>query len=137
MNRRSTRGAAAKHLTPEIRPVLAQLAATIARSASSTPAAAEQAVRGSAEQAGVKAAALIHATRVAVTGRAVSAGLFEVLALLGSERVTARLNRAVNYTPRGSGTYPASELKRNSSSSSGESFADLRRYGPSAGRPSA
>jgi glutamyl-tRNA synthetase len=92
-------GAAAKHLTPEIRPVLAQLAARIASLGVFDPAAGEEAVRGSAEQAGVKAAALIHATRVAVTGRAVSAGLFEVLALLGSERVTTRLNRAVDYTP--------------------------------------
>jgi glutamyl-tRNA synthetase len=47
----------------------------------------------------VKAAALIHATRVAVTGRSVSAGLFELLVLLGRNRVIDRLNRAVNYTP--------------------------------------
>ena len=62
-------------------------------------AALEQAVRGTAEHAGVKAAALIHATRVAVTGRAVSAGLFELLALLGRDRVMKRLLRAVTYTP--------------------------------------
>jgi glutamyl-tRNA synthetase len=42
----------------------------------------------------VKAAALIHATRVSVTGRAASPGLFEVLELLGSTRVRARLDRA-------------------------------------------
>ena len=35
--------------------------------------------------------ALIHAIRVAVTGKAVSPGLFEVLALLGRERVHERL----------------------------------------------
>ena len=39
----------------------------------------------------MKAGALIHATRVAVTGRAVSPGLFEVLALLGRDRVVERL----------------------------------------------
>jgi glutamyl/glutaminyl-tRNA synthetase len=59
----------------------------------------EQALRVAAERAGVKAAALIHATRVAVTGRAVSAGLFDLLVLLGRERVVERLGRAVIYTP--------------------------------------
>ena len=43
----------------------------------------------SAEARGVKAATLIHAVRVAVTGKTVSPGLFEVLALLGRERVHA------------------------------------------------
>ena len=42
----------------------------------------------------LKVAALIHATRVAVTGRAVSAGLFDVLVLLGPSRVSRRLRRA-------------------------------------------
>ena len=50
----------------------------------------ETALRGTAEQQGVKAGALIHATRVAVTGRAVSPGLFEVLELLGRERTVTR-----------------------------------------------
>jgi glutamyl-tRNA synthetase len=58
------------------------------------PAVLEAALRNTAEARGVKAASLIHATRVAVTGRAVSPGLFEVLVLLGSERVGARLDRA-------------------------------------------
>ena len=54
----------------------------------------------SAETAGMKAATLIHATRVAVTGRAVSAGLFDVLALLGKSRVVRRVRVAVDYTTR-------------------------------------
>jgi glutamyl/glutaminyl-tRNA synthetase len=40
----------------------------------------------------VKAGALIHPTRVAVTGRAESPGIFEVLALLGRDRVVARID---------------------------------------------
>jgi glutamyl-tRNA synthetase len=91
--------AAAKHLTAEIRPVLTQLASSLQPLPAFDAAGLEQTLRGMAEHAGVKAAALIHATRVAVTGRAVSAGLFEVLALLGRERVTTRLLRAVTYTP--------------------------------------
>ena len=53
----------------------------------------EAAVRGSAAERGIKAGMLIHATRVAVTGRTTSPGLFEVLALLGRERTLARLER--------------------------------------------
>ncbi len=93
------KGAATKHLTPSVQPVLLQLAATLEQLQSFDATAVEQALRATAEQAGLKAAALIHATRVAVTGRAVSAGLFELLALLGAARVTQRLNRAVNYLP--------------------------------------
>jgi len=55
-------------------------------------------LRSTAEMAGVKAAVLIHATRVAMTGRTVSAGLFDVLALLGKSRVVRRLRVAVDYT---------------------------------------
>ena len=54
-------------------------------------AAIEGALRRVAESRGVKAAALIHATRVGVTGQAVSPGLFDVLAILGRDRTVARL----------------------------------------------
>ena len=91
--------AAAKHLSSEIRPPLAHLAATLATLQPFDPSTVEQAVRATAEQAGMKAAALIHAARVAVTGRAVSAGLFDVLVLLGPQRSSRRLERAVNYIP--------------------------------------
>jgi glutamyl-tRNA synthetase len=57
----------------------------------------EAAVRGTAAERGIKAGMLIHATRVAVTGRTASPGLFEVLALLGRERTVARLERLVNF----------------------------------------
>ena len=92
-------GAVGKHLTAAIQPVLARFADAVERQKPGDPAAVEQLLRGTAEQAGVKAAALIHGTRVAVTGRAVSAGLFEVLSLLGVERTVQRLRRAVSYPP--------------------------------------
>jgi glutamyl-tRNA synthetase len=53
----------------------------------------EAAVRRTAEQQDIKAAPLIHATRVAVTGRTASPGIFEVLVLLGRERSVARLEQ--------------------------------------------
>jgi glutamyl-tRNA synthetase len=60
----------------------------------------EGVVRGTAEAAGMKAAALIHATRVALTGRAVSPGLFEVMELLGRKHVSLRLRAAQELLPR-------------------------------------
>jgi len=57
----------------------------------------EAAVRGTAAARGIKAGALIHATRVAVTGRTQSPGLFEVLAWLGRERTRARLQRLLDF----------------------------------------
>ena len=93
--------AAVKHLTTEIRPVLSRLADAIEQDPPAAAGAAELLVRSTAEAAGVKAAALIHATRVAVTGRAVSAGLFEVLTVMGARRTSHRLRRAAAYTSGG------------------------------------
>ncbi len=55
----------------------------------------EQSLRALAESRGIKAGALIQATRLAMTGRMVSPGLFEMLALLGRDRVVARLDRLI------------------------------------------
>ena len=57
-------------------------------------AAIEEALRSAADARGVKAGSLIHAVRVAVTGKTVSPGLFEVLSLLGRDRVRTRLAEA-------------------------------------------
>jgi glutamyl-tRNA synthetase len=59
------------------------------------PGSIEAAVRALADQRGVKAATLIHGIRVAITGKAVSPGLFEVVALVGRERARRRLLAAV------------------------------------------
>jgi len=55
------------------------------------PVATEAALRALAAQRGIKPGVLIHATRVAVVGQAVSPGLFEVLELVGRDRVAERL----------------------------------------------
>jgi glutamyl-tRNA synthetase len=57
----------------------------------------EATVRGTASERGIKAGLLIHATRVAVTGRAASPGLFEVIVLLGRDRTVARLEHLHSY----------------------------------------
>jgi glutamyl-tRNA synthetase len=62
----------------------------------------EAAVRGTASERGLKAGALIHATRVAVTGRTASPGLFEVIVLLGRDRTLNRLEHLQSFlTARG------------------------------------
>ena len=89
--------AVAKHLgNPEVRAVLGTLASGVEALESFNKEALEVLVRGTAESASMKAAALIHATRVAVTGRAVSPGLFEVMDLLGRDRTAHRLRVAQN-----------------------------------------
>jgi glutamyl-tRNA synthetase len=60
----------------------------------------EEAERTTADARGVKAATLSHAVRVAVTGKTVSPGLFEVLALLGRQRVHDRLYAAIRLADR-------------------------------------
>jgi glutamyl-tRNA synthetase len=57
----------------------------------------EQALRRLADERGIKAGVLIHATRIAMTGRMVSPGLFEMLVLLGRERVLARLQAIAEF----------------------------------------
>ena len=57
----------------------------------------EAAVRGTAAERGIKAGPLIHAVRVAATGRTTSPGLFDVLVLLGRERAVQRIERLVRF----------------------------------------
>jgi glutamyl-tRNA synthetase len=57
----------------------------------------ESALRGLAEEEGMKAGPLINATRVALTGQAVAPGLFDVMCVLGQERTVERLRRAAHY----------------------------------------
>lgn len=90
-------GAASKYITAEIRPALTALADELTRATPFDAPTIETVLRATAERCGVKGAPLIHATRVAVTGRAVSAGLFDVLALLGRDRVTGRVRRMADY----------------------------------------
>ena len=57
----------------------------------------ENVVRGTAAERGIKAGPLIHAVRVALTGRTTSPGLFELIVLLGRDETVARLTRVVDY----------------------------------------
>ena len=75
---------------------LAALSATLAAVDPFEAGAIEAAVRSLAEARGVKAGVLIHAARVAVTGRTVSPGIFEVLELVGRDDTIARIADALS-----------------------------------------
>ena len=87
--------AVAKHLAPAETPGhLRAVAEAFDALETFDPASLESALRAVAEARGIKAGALIHAVRVALTGRTVSPGLFEVAALLGRARTADRLATA-------------------------------------------
>ena len=58
-------------------------------------AALEALLRDYVDERGVKLGQVIHALRVAVTGKAVGFGMFEILEILGRERCLARIDRAL------------------------------------------
>ena len=92
--------AVSKHLNKaDLPPLLNELAGAFDTVQPFGPAELEAALRGIAESHGVKAGQLIHATRVAVTGRAVSPGIFDVLDLMGRELVVLRLRHALTLVP--------------------------------------
>ena len=62
-----------------------------------TAARLEEGMRGKAAQMEIKASALIHPTRLALTGVTNTPGLFEVMELLGRDACQARLERALEY----------------------------------------
>ncbi len=57
----------------------------------------QRAIRDLATTKGVKAAEYIHPLRVAVTGQAVSPGIFEVCSILGRERVLGRIDALLRF----------------------------------------
>ncbi|MCR4431390.1 MAG: glutamate--tRNA ligase [Tepidanaerobacteraceae bacterium] len=57
----------------------------------------EKAFRALAENMGIKAAELIHPTRLAISGRTVGPGLFEIIVLLGKEETVRRMRKAAGW----------------------------------------
>jgi glutamyl-tRNA synthetase len=87
--------AVAKHLAvPGMNGHLTALVSAFDQLAMFDASSIEASLRAVAEARQMKAASLIHAVRVALTGRSASPGLFEVAALVGRDRSRARLIRA-------------------------------------------
>ncbi len=85
--------AVATHLSaPDLPPHLVAWRERLASVEPFDPAAIESALRELAAARAIKPGVLIHATRVAVTGQSVSPGIFDVLALVGRDRVLRRLD---------------------------------------------
>jgi glutamyl-tRNA synthetase len=83
--------AVAKHLAAaDLTPHLAAWRDRLAAVTPFDPPTLEAELRALADKRGIKAGTLIHATRVLVTGQAVSPGIFDVLAVVGRDRVLRR-----------------------------------------------
>ena len=86
-----------KHLeTPESRGFLAVLADRLAGLTDFSHDAIEAIFREFAEERGIKTGPIVHPARMAVSGKTKGAGLFEMMEVLGRERVVARMRRAAN-----------------------------------------
>jgi len=81
---------------PKVPELLAKLADALGNLQEWNHDACDHATRAVAEAAGVKAALLINATRVAIVGQAVAPPLFDTMVALGQPRVVRRLHEAVS-----------------------------------------
>ena len=80
---------------PGVRDLLEQLAALISRLPTFEPASLEEAFKQFVVESGVKTGDIVHAVRVAITGKTVGPGLYDCLAILGRDESLARLQRAL------------------------------------------
>jgi len=88
--------ALSKHCAkPETVALLQDVRAALAAQSTFDTASVERAIRELAAAKGIKASEYIHPLRVAVTGQSVSPGIFEVCAILGRDRVLARIDALV------------------------------------------
>ena len=89
--------AKAKRITdpPEAIPLLREFRDELAKQEDFGHAALEQLMQQFLQSRNRKIADIIHALRVAVTGKSVGLGMFETLEILGKERVLRRLGRVL------------------------------------------
>ncbi len=85
----------AKHFTAENKPRLLALRDAFAALQNFDAAAIEATLKASAAEMEVKVGALVHPTRLAVTGSNAGPSLYHLLEILGKERVLARMDRAL------------------------------------------
>lgn len=87
--------AATKLLTPETKPYLERYKSAISNLDHFDAPTLEQALKTVAAALGVKAAAVVHPVRLACTGRTAGPGLYQLMEVLGRDRVLARLDAAI------------------------------------------
>jgi glutamyl-tRNA synthetase len=79
----------------EARYLLAKYRDALAAAEPFTPERLEQLTHAFVEENGIKIGDIVHAVRVATTGKAVGFGLYDTLAILGQQRCLARIDRAL------------------------------------------
>lgn len=92
--------AAKKHLTPAIAPVLEQLLARYEKLPGFSKLEWEETFKRLVEEQGMKMGQLAQPVRVALTGRAASPGLFDVMEVLGRDRTLFRLRKGLERAAR-------------------------------------
>ncbi|MDT3778873.1 glutamate--tRNA ligase [Nitrospira sp. MA-1] len=90
--------AAKKHLTLSIAPSLQAFADQVEAESDFSKEALEGILHGIIERQGLKMGKIAQPLRVALTGRTVSPGIYEVMALLGKERSLQRIRAGVKRT---------------------------------------
>lgn len=86
-----------KHFKPEAVGLLEQCIAAIEADEVYDLASTEAAYNKIAEDNGLALGKVIHPTRLALTGRTVSPGMFDVMVLLGKEKTLERMHKAIEY----------------------------------------
>ena len=89
----------AKHFVPENKPRLEAVRGGFAGLGNFDAANLEATLKTTAANLGLKVGALVHPTRLAVTGSNAGPSLYHLLEVLGKEKVLARLDRALNQLP--------------------------------------
>jgi glutamyl-tRNA synthetase len=95
--------AARKFLTLEALPSLTLLIAALETLGDFSEQAVEQVFHGLVEKTGLKLGKIAQPVRVALSGRAASPGIYEIMAIIGRERVLARLRKAIAHIESGGG----------------------------------
>lgn len=86
-----------KHFNAEAAVLLEKCAAALEADPVFDLASTEAIYNKIAEENGLSLGKVIHPTRLALTGRTVSPGMFDVMVLLGKEKTIARILKAVDY----------------------------------------
>jgi glutamyl-tRNA synthetase len=89
--------AARKFLLPEVKPLFQKLIATLTGTPDFSEASIEKVFQELMTAEGVSLGKIAQPTRVALTGGPVSPGIYEVISIIGKERVLHRLEQAIAY----------------------------------------
>ena len=85
----------AKHFTPENKPRLEAVRHAFAESQDFSAAGIETAMKATAAKLGVKVGAIVHPTRLALTGSNAGPSLYHLIEVLGKQNVLKRIDRAL------------------------------------------